>query len=60
MKLVAKMRNPRVQELFVPCESPHETKDKCVVIYVFVHFHALINGFIDKCEFVDILKHQSC
>ena len=54
-----KMCNSRVQELLVPCESPHETKDKCMVIYVFGLVHALINGFVDKCEFADILKHQS-
>ena len=59
MNLVAKMCNSRVQELLVPCESPHETKDKCMVIYVFVHVDALINGCIEKCEFVDILKNQS-
>ena len=59
MKLVEKMCNSRVQELLVPYESPHETKDKCMVIYVFVHVHALINGWIGKCEFVDILEHQS-
>ena len=59
MKLVAKMCNSRVQELVVPYESPHETMDKCMVIYVFSHVHALINGFIDKCEFVDIIKDQS-
>ena len=60
MKLVAKMCNSRVQELLVPCESPHETKDKCMVIYVFVHVHALINGYIEKCEFANILEINRC
>jgi hypothetical protein len=53
-----KMCNAKVQQLLVPCELPHETKDKCMVIYVFGDALALINGHLDKCEFVDILKHQ--
>ena len=57
--MVEKMCNSRVQELLVPYESPHETKYKCMFIYVFGHVHALINCYIDKCEFVDILEHQS-
>ena len=59
MKLVAKMCKSRVKELRIPSESPHDTKEKCMVIYVFGHVHALINVCIDKCEFVDILEHQS-
>ena len=60
MGLVEKMCISRVQELLVPCESPHETKEKCMVIYVFGHVHALINGYIEKCEFADILEINQC
>ena len=59
MKLVAEMCNSSVQQLLVPFESPHETKYKCVAIYVFGDVHALINGCIEKCEFTDILEHRS-
>lgn len=54
-----KMCNARVQQLIVPFELPHGIRDKCMVMYVFGDVLALFNGFLDKCEFVNILKHQS-
>ena len=38
--------------------SPHEAKDKCMVIYEFCDALSVINNLLDEGYFSHILKHQ--